>query len=496
MPADDSGTLAALLPETVAALIAAQHELDERTGTFGEEQSGTRFHLTSIPSAELRLSFGVSISQKRGFIVSRRATGALRHQLSLTLHAVPEPIAAPPPGQWGPTAFTLFEPGFMLDPEREIDLGAAVCDALGRGACIVNVPEPQRVDPDAIRKAGATLREQLLRPEHPELGVVAFRVAERPDTNLVVIVTDKAKRDGVFIVEAGRPPVAYSIPGDRNDAMFYEPLHRLTMAVGAWLGGAASRRRAGAARLPREWGFTTLEVFADALVSGYQQCVELLAAPRLSGPLTQQFDLARVRAEVAFGIRQGGAPAITIAQETGAFDELIFGQMLIELERLPRAVGVTLTLLAPGYVLAARARDAFVTRAQRIADAIAREFEDDPSLDYALAIREPYKPAEIVAMLATDHPDDPFTYVVTWPVRTPDGERHFVFRCVEDDDSLDDIEALVRASDRVGAVSIASAPAASVDEDVYEAYNRFFRAARVWRSGVSHDAQRARLMLA
>jgi hypothetical protein len=246
-------------------------------------------------------------------------------------------------------------------------------------------------------------------------------------------------------------------------------------------------------RLPREWGFTTLEVFADALVAGYRRCVELLAEPRAAAQLTQQFDIARVHADVAFGIRQGGTPAITVTHDTAGSDELIFGRMGIELERLRSRLGVTLTLVAPGYVLTGNARDAFVRRAQRVADQIAREF-DDTSVDYGLAIRQPHNAKEIVVMLTTEQPDDPFTYLVTWPVRSPHGERHFVFRCVEDDDSLGEIEALVRASDRVADVSVASAAASSfVDEDVYKAYNQFFRAARVWRSGVSHEVQSARL---
>ena len=490
MPTDDFEALASLLPESVGALIAAQRELD-LGATPDEEASGTRFHLTSIPSADLRITFGLSVSRKHGFIVTRRTTSALRHQLTMTLQAVPEPIA-PPRGGWTPTVFSFFEPGFMLDPEREIDLGMALCDALANNQVTINVPEPEKVRAHAIQEAGAALREQLLQPDRPELGVVAFRVGDRPETSLVVIVTEKAKRDGVFLLEAGRAPIVYSIPGDRNDAMFYDPLHRFTIAVGEWLSGAAPRRRTGLTRLPREWGFTTLEVFSDALVSGYQRCVEQLSQPQSSGTLTQQFDIARVRAEVVFGIRQGGTPAITIAQDSAGSDELIFGKVQLEFERQVTAVGVALTLVAPGYVLAGRAKDAFVERVQRIAREVAREFDDDRTIDYEMAIKQPSNPGQIVVLLAIDHPDDPFTYLVTWPVRTSAGERHFVFRCVEDDDSLDDIEPLLLASDRLGGVSDGAASLA-IDDDAYEAYNRFFRAARVWRSGVAHDVQSARL---
>ena len=223
----------------------------------------------------------------------------------------------------------------------------------------------------------------------------------------------------------------------------------------------AGRRDAAAARV----GIHHARSVLDALVSGYQRCVDLLSQPRSSGPLTQQFEMARVRAEVAFGIRQGTAPAITLTQDPARSDELIFGQALLELERQATAVGVTLTLIAPGYVLAARAKDAFVERVQRVAHDVAREFDDGRTIDYEIAIKQPSNPREIVVLLATDHPDDPFTYLVTWPVRTSDGERHFVFRCVEDGDSLDDIEPLLRASDRLGAASMADAPAAlAIDE--------------------------------
>jgi hypothetical protein len=490
MPLDDAESLASLVPDSVAAIVAAQEALDA-PASAEEERSGTRFHLTSIPAAELRIAFGLSVSRKHGFLVTRRATSALRHVLSVGVRAVPEAIPPAPAGGWATAPFTVFEPAFMVAPEREIDLGLAICDALSNNACTVKVPG--KVDAATVIKAGSTLRQQLVRPEHPELGVVAFRVSARPLVDLVVVVTEKAERDGIFLFESGQPPVLYSIPEDRNPAMFYEPLHRLTVAIGEWLSDQTGRRRTGLRRLPQEWGFTSLELLAESLVAGYTRSLALLAESKASGPLTQQFDLTAVRAEIAFGLRQRAAPSVVVAQEDDLSDALVSGQVLLEVERLRTAIGVTLTLVAPGYVLAPRAKDAFVARAQRVARDIAHAFHDDSSVDYVQAITHPSRRAEIVVLLSAEDADDAFDYLVTWPVNTTDGERHFVFRCREDRDSLDDIDAIVRASDRLGTISIPNEPDLSVDDDVYEAYSRFFRAARIWRSGVAHDIQTARL---
>jgi hypothetical protein len=491
MPSDDAGSLAQLLPQGVSAVVAVQQELDV-PATDDELNSGTRFYLTSIPSAELRVEFGLSVSESRGFLIRRRTTSALKHRVSLTMHAVPEPIDPAPLGGWAASPFTLFEPAFMVNPEREIELGERICDALRDHTCTVRLPEPDRLDAKTIRKAGEKLRGQLVLADRPELGVVAFRVSERPPVDLVVIVTEKAKKDGVFLVREGAAPTIYSIPDDDNDGMFYEPLHLLTMAIGEWLAGDRQRRRMAVDQLPQEWGFTTLELFAENLVSGYQQCVGLLSEPRSSGPLTQQFDLARVQAEVAFRMRQrqGGAPVMSIIEDLDEPQDLVSGRVRLELERLSNAIGVTLTLVAPGFVLSSLARAAFVKRAQGIAEKIADEFRHDHSVDYLLAIRQPHNAAQIVVLLSIEKPGDPFKYLVTWPVRTAEGERHFVFQCREDKSSLDDIKAIVRASDRLDAVSLLSTLGASqIDDDVYEAYNWFFRAARVWRSGVARDLQ-------
>jgi len=495
MPSDEAGTLALLLPQGVSAVVAVQQELDV-PATDTERDSGTRFYLTSIPSAELKLEFGLSVSEKRGFLVRRRTTSALRHRVALTMAAVPEPIDAAPRGGWAASPFTLFEPAFMVNPEREIELGERICDALRDNTCTIRVPEPEKLNAKTIRKAGEKLREQLVRAERPELGVVAFRVAAQPATDLVVIVTDKAKKDGVFLVREGEPPTVYSIPDDDNDGIFYEPLHLLTMAIGEWLAGDTRRQRMAVKHLPQEWGFTTLELFAENLVSGYQQCVSLLSQPRSSGPLTQQFDLARVQAEVAFRMRQrqGGAPMVSIVDEPDEPQDLVSGRVRLELERLSNAIGVTLTLVAPGFVLSSHARDGFVKRAQEIADKIADEFRHDHSVDYVLAIKQPYNAAQIVVLLSIENPGDPFKYLVTWPIRTAEGERHFVFQCREDKSSLDDIKAIVRASDRLAAVSLLSTlDASQIDDDVYEAYNWFFRATRLWRSGVARDIQNSLL---
>jgi hypothetical protein len=248
-------------------------------------------------------------------------------------------------------------------------------------------------------------------------------------------------------------------------------------------------------RLPREWGFSTLELFAANLVTGYERCAELLSERRAVGPLTQQFDVARVVAEVMFGIRQQGAPSITIADDVGAGEDLIHGRVAIELERGPSAIAATLTLLAPGFVLSARARDAFVERAQDVSEKIARAFRDDSAIDYLAAVKQPPDAGRIVVLLSVEKPGEPFKYLATWPIRDAQGRsRHFVFRCREDNASLDDFEAVMFASEDLDVVSVGHTPGlTTIDDNVYEEYNRFFRAARVWRSGVAGDVQRAAL---
>jgi hypothetical protein len=248
-----------------------------------------------------------------------------------------------------------------------------------------------------------------------------------------------------------------------------------------------ARRPAPGQQLPERFGLTGLAVFARTIVEGYQQCIGTLAGLQSPRAIGQAFDITDVAARVAFGLRQGDVPRVSIAQQDDEEGRLIEGRIALEFERLPTAIGVTLTLIAPGFVLAASARDAFIERAQKSARDIADQFRDHDAIDYVGAIMRPQDPRRIVVTLWTEKPGDPFRYLATWPVRVDGVERHFVFRCREDKEKLGDIKEVMRATSSMGEVTVTNTMTAGVmiPEDTYEQYNRFFRAARVWRTGVT-----------
>lgn len=479
---DEQEGVSALLPRTAEAAIAAQRQLDAIVSPQ-EIDSGTHFWLHSLPLVDVRLEFGLARFQKKGFLKPTRANKLLRHRLSFRLSAIPS-LIDPPPKEWGPTTLTIREPPFMVDAQTEIDLAMDVCDALAKNGCDLKMAAKD-ID---VEEAADELRGGIIRPSHPELGAVVFRVDDKSPLFLVVIVTDDAHKDGIFLVAPGARPAAYSIPGDGDSTLLFEPLHRLTMALADWLSGEGQPRLHPGQRLPEELGFTTLRLFAEAIIEGYRECINTLSPrPEDDVPLSPPppaFDLSDVTAGIAFTLRQGKTAGLTLDDDPGA---LVQGRVALEFERLATSIHVTLTLIAPGFVLAATARDAFIGRAQKSADDIADQFPDRQVVDYVGAIMRPEDPRRVVVTLWTEEPGKPFEYLATWPVRLAGAERHFVFRSREDGDKLGHITRVMSASANMATVNVMHAESAGdvISEDTYEQYNRFFRAARVWRAGVT-----------
>jgi hypothetical protein len=490
MATDEPAPLTALFLETAQVLVAAQKLLDDPSLASEEEiRSGTRFRLNSIPELTASLRFGVvnSSVDKFLFIPVGRTESGLHHQVSFALRASPAPMqpALYVPGPSDPFPLILEEPSFLADGDEESELGWSLLAALGAGRWRARMTKAAKLTQEIVDRHLDGILKAVKEPDSqpPGQGLCAFRLPEQPPRFLIVYVTDDEDRDGVFVMNGVDSPIAdiYTYPGDKNGDIHFEPLAALNGAVRAWLAGAPPRTRFLPSGLPPRWGVTSLEVLTRNLVAGYAKCAAFLAAQAGDPELPPLFELADIEADVKVSISyaRGRSPRFSVADDSGG-GELIGGRVQVRLPREGEAVLPRLSLISPGFVLAGEERAEFIARAQDAAEDIANAFLDLTAEEYEAFLRRPSDEKRITVFLSAKDEDAKFRFLVSWPGRDGEGNvRDFVFTCAEGDDGeLESFKPVIQVTDDVQTASIPT-----VDGGTYEAYNRFFRAVRIWRAG-------------
>lgn len=480
MPDDDAQSLAALLTRTTQSVHLAQQELDAPLSPE-EERSGLRYFLTSIPVADLRLRFGVTTRKDDRFLFIPRGTSTsrLRHTVAIRLvasHAAPAPVA-PAPQSVAEATFTLREPPFLLDAQEEERVIERLRQRLANpGGWRDEIPDG-RIDAEDLSKALDQM-EEMDAEGAVASGRIVFRVAEAPDAFVIVYVGNDAADDMVFAVTSDEFAVRiFSLAGDREKKLRYEPLHRLTVAFARWLSGQGPAARVVDGEVPQRWGFSALGQFALQLWTGYAESVQFLAAQAVS---VSSFDIESLQAEVSFAVRYDEQTVDMRVDEEGEA-ELIEGRVRIDLSRQGNTIVPTITLVSPGYVLGQEARNAIVAEIQREhVDELLDALDDDavPEAAYRSWIASP-PGAGVVIMLSAKKPGAEFRFVVTWPAIHAGEERHFVFLCTQQDGRLAAFDRVMNVGDTL------NQPLVTASGDAYEQFHRVFRAMRIWRSGIA-----------
>lgn len=499
------------------AVLRTQLELDARlallSATRPPQQLAAESHY-AIPRTVIELSFGLQAGSRGPVILPFLRGDEKRelheHRMRFSIISVPE---QPPPLPRGamdaavePT-FQLIQPHFFVPLFHQPALKQRLINALKSKRWSFALPKgsemPDEADvwdeADAIDKADG---------KDPERGLVMFQLDSRPVSYLIVRVTDKSKKDGVFVLTPdGQPEVMiYSFEDDGVDNIVYQPLHDFARTVRRWLGGADAARvdfRLEEFTATAELGISALARFASEMAQGFTAGLEFLSGTQWTQPLPQLptfYDISDVEAELGYSVYFNNAAQkmeFSFGQRVSPEGEETLDEIgVIEsrarvrayrLENLPR---VEIELATPEFVLSGRARQLFMSAAERNAPAIAALFGKEEAELYLQLLRSEMRQRGAVIFLAYAGKTPEQKFLIIWPGAYRGEERDFVFTCElkgddQDQPTLENISKVMGLDEDLEDVFIdfdAQAPhLTDLSQDQYTPFHNFFHAARIWR---------------
>ena len=516
----DPYNIESLFEQMAAAVINTQTRLDLELGPNYLMACQTEAHrlIYSIHRVTVDLEFGLESKKRKkllGLIPAGKQNERHTHHLRFSLLAVPEAPPMPAADADERVTFSVLEPHFLLSPEQERRVYDRLIGALEsadwRFAFPNGADEPHS---DKARVEAKKIRQSLVKPE-ADRGMVAFQIDTSPASYLVVRVTGKGSKDGVFVLTPGQSPdvTIYSFEGDGVEHVLYQPLHEIILTVRRWLAGAEPSRLDYPEGVPSETalGLRNLELFAQMLANGYAAGLRLLSRNRDDSAFPAHYDLSDVNAELAFSVQYGEPkqPQIDFIRRmapdgrppsSDEGHELVESRALINVRRAGSGLRVEATLQAPEFVLAGVARTGFLRiinsrddgdtareNAETIANAFARGDERIARiyLDFLHAL---YYPG-VVVLLSYEGNRPKGEFLVIWPAPYSEKSGDFVFSCERKGDKIQNVAAVMSLEDTPVGVRVRAAVGNEAKTDLserqYEAFHNFFHAVRIWRSRVS-----------
>jgi hypothetical protein len=496
----DFDTIDELMLRTAQAVRAVQVRLDERL-LRKDRLPAAAFSPASyaIPRASLEVEFAVEESSTRKimlFFRGKTRRQLLTHSLRMTLDAVP---FAPPVPRAEAAAFELLLPHFLVAWSDVQDISRALAGQLRAGNCDFFPPAGKEFAEQNIKKEAKRIDESLANPA-PGRGMVVFRLSDPPGTYLIVRVTEKAKKDGLFVwqPESAAPVGVYSFEDDDVEPVRYAPLHDLARTLRRWVEGAAPVRISAAPEAFGRLRLTGIVQFLEGVSRGFATTLNFLASNAVSADPPAFFTLAELSARLRFSFFVG-------ANEQGDFDfsapRRPDGSPAEEDEALIRseaeirgivAAGsprLKITLLTPEFILRGAARQ-LLTRAlgeeqisRTIGDTMSDAGDASPQ-DYQRILRAPEFERGAVILLAYKDATPEEKFLVIWPGEFKGQGRDFVFTCERKDGEMRSFKPVMRLRQSLNRVQLSTSTESGADlsEDQYKPFHNMFHAARIWQA--------------
>ena len=495
--------------QTAQAVVAAQKILDEKMAAAiaRDELAQTNEPLYSIPRTVLELHFGLdSVNGKHLLIpfLSSRSTTHERHGhlLTFSVVGVPEPPDFPVDGD--KVQIQGFQPPFLVSAQVEDHISRQLVKALRDKQWEFALPaqgEPpsqKRVDEEAGKIVEA------LTPDNPERGMVVLNLDNVTPAYLVIRVTDKSKKDGIFLYETAKtPPVTiYSFDKDGIDNIRYAALHQFVLTIRQWLAGGAKPvpipNHLTSTPDPSALGLPALTKFAENVFGAYIDTLKFLSELRddepvraglpsfydvdnVSGELTYSvfYDENAKRLRFSFGprMRPDGTP---VSDEISVVESKAF----VRAFRSNGRPQVETRLLAPEFALTDEARRIVLSALVEAADDIAKAFDDLDRETYLEFIRSPAYQAGAVILLSYEGKVPKPNFLVAWPGTLQHKPRDFVFLCKLKEGKIENITRIMGLAQDLKLDPIGVAEGVEITRDQYEPFHNAFHAVRIWRSRV------------
>ncbi|MDQ3917780.1 MAG: hypothetical protein M3348_04830 [Acidobacteriota bacterium] len=509
----------ALFADTARAAVRTQGALDyyaEQTAAAGGGRGDGFNTFHAIPRVSVRLDFGLQATSKERVLLPFWRADKRRelheHHLEFSLVATPE---SPPPafkavGDDRPPQ--LIQPPFLVPKAQHDSLIDGLCAAMRGGRWDFAVPPGEEKpkeskvfkEADRIRPQGGNTPD-----EDPERGMIVLQLQAAPLSYLLVRVTKKEDKDGLFVLSPLQAPevMIYSFEGDGVDNIVYEPLHRLALAIRSWIAGAPPLRlnyeSSDAAASPTELGVMALRAIANHIAGGYIKAVEILSRQGppagLAAFLPSYFDVTNAKAELRYSVyfneptkRMEFSFGPRLRPDGQAADSelsVVESRAAVRVYRIDNLLRVDIELFTPEFVLSGAARALAMAGLDRSKMEVARKFNAiNPESYLQFLTGDLFRAGAVFFLSYAGNVPEPKLLVV-WPATFAGEARDFVFRCeLQGDDPetvrLTNIERVLALEEdiEVGATT-PGAPAAAppvLSKDKYTPFHNFFHAVRIW----------------
>ena len=455
----------------------------------------------------MTLQFGLEIVDgKRSlipFFTSKSAT-RVNHGHTLTFSLVAVPDRPNPPVSDENIQIQGFQPPFLVPPQVQDDIARQVAQALRNKA--YDFAFPAHGVPPNQDKVNAEAKEidDAITPDNPERGNVVLSLDAVTPAYLLIRVTDKSKKDGIFVYQSNSPvPVTiYSFDNDGLDNIRYAALHQFILTLRRWHAGGAQPVPIGnvltSKEDPSELGLVALTEFAKNVYEGYVDTLKFLSEQRddeqVREGLPSFYDVDDVRGELSYSVFYDEAAqrlrfsfgprkrpdGESVSDEISVVESKAF----VHAFRRDDIPQVETRLMAPEFALTDQARKTVIEAMVSAADAIAMEFEDLDRETYVKFIKDPAFQSEVVILLSYEGKVPKPSFLVVWPGVFQNKARDFVFTCKMKDSKIEDIGPIMGLAKDIDLDPIGGTQGVEIDNDQYESFHNAFHAVRIWRSRV------------
>ena len=505
-PNDES--ISTLCLETARAIVAARKNLDEQltTAITTDDQGQTIEPLFSIPRADLSLSFGLNVVNEKGFLIPFLTSANTTHErhghsVTFSFFGVPEPPNPPVTGD--NVEIKAFQPRFFVSSKIQDDLSQQLAEALRQGAWEFafpahgELPEPKKLKKKINEEADEIIK--ALTPENPERGMVVFSLDSVRPSYLLIRVTDKSKKDGIFLFAPGQPtPVTiYSFDEDGIDNIRYAALHLFILTLRQWLTSGAQPVPI-AEPLSTGGGLDVLTDFAENVHQGYVETLQFLSDQphdeQVHDALPSFYDIDEVKGELTYSVffdedaqrlKFSFGPRMR-PDGTAVSDELsvVESKAFVRVFRVDNWPQVETRLIAPEFALTDKARQIVLDAMIAAADRIANAFKDlDPAI-YLEFINAPSFQAGVVILLSYKGKIPKSEFLVAWPGALQQKARDFVFLTKMDDGKITKVDPILGLAQDIELDPEGHAEGVEITGDQYGPFHNAFHAVRMWRSRV------------
>ena len=513
-----------LFTQTAQAVVTTQEHLDEHLSTALSigGQPNPSFPSYSIPRTEMDFQFGLEMIAEKGlFLIPIFRTGGGRlerhaHRLKFSLIAVSE-VPSAPRGDLSVTTETripirLIQPHFLISSEEQDALCLRVADAMDSGKWDFAFPEAGEKPTQAMVEKEAARIRKALKPDNPERGMVVFKMDTTPPSYLIVRVTDKSKKDGLFVFtpEPETEALIYSFEDDKVDNIRYRALHEFALTVRHWLAGAPPAQTpfplptpTGQGGASLGLGLIALGAFTQVMTEGYLSGLQFLSqqetAANAAKPLPSYYSLTDVEAELSYSVYYDeaeqrlkfsfGPRKKPDGEDVDDETSVIESRASIRAYRSDDAPRIDVELIMPEFALSGSAREFVLDAVKESAEKIASVFNEEQPGSYLTFLRNDVSRRGVVILLSYKGKTPQQKFLLIWPGMYLGQSRDFVFFCEMKNGkiSADSIKVVLRLEQDLEPAGVAEG--VEINGDQYQTFHNVFHAVRIWRSRVEDEKQ-------